>query len=73
MNLEALQRMIREIKDFPKPGILYKDVTPLLARSDIRHFIATETAERLKGTRVDAIAGIEARGFLFGVTLADYL
>ena len=73
MNLEALQRMIREIKDFPKPGILYKDVTPLLARSDIRHFIAKEAAEKIKGTKVDAIAGIEARGFLFGVTLADYL
>ena len=73
MNLSELQQMVREVQDFPKPGILYKDVTPLLADSEVRHFIAKETSEKIRSLRVDAIAGIEARGFLFGMTLADYL
>jgi adenine phosphoribosyltransferase len=73
MNLSALQSLIREVNDFPKPGIKFKDVSPLLAHPDIRQFIASETAARIKHLRIDALAAVEARGFLFGISLADYL
>ena len=71
MNLEdRLKAAIRAVPDFPKTGILFRDITPvledpLLCRACIEGF-----RERLQHTPVDAIAGIESRGFLFGMPLA---
>lgn len=61
---------IRDVADFPKPGIVFKDITPLLA--DPRAFQATidRLAEGLGGLGIDAIVGPEARGFLFAAPLA---
>ena len=65
-----LRDYIRDVPDFPKPGILFKDITPLLA--DARAFQATvdRLAEHFEGRKVDAVAAAEARGFLFGTPLA---
>jgi len=71
VNLHAIQAAIRDVPDFPKPGILFKDITPIL--SDPRLFRATVDlfAERHRNTALDAIAAVEARGFLIGAALAD--
>src|SRR5215218_9860776 len=66
----ALTDYIRDIPDFPKPGILFKDITPLLAdpaafAESIRLF-----ADRYRGVAIDAVAAAEARGFLFAAPLA---
>jgi adenine phosphoribosyltransferase len=65
-----LRTYIRDIPDFPKPGILFKDITPLLAAPDaFRHAVAG-LAERYRGRGIDAVAAAEARGFLFAAPLA---
>ena len=70
---ELLRSRIRDIPDFPKPGILFKDITPLLA--DVRAFrTCTELfVAGLDAKPVDAVVGIESRGFMFGAALADKL
>ncbi|HXG11974.1 MAG TPA: adenine phosphoribosyltransferase [Gemmataceae bacterium] len=65
-----LARYIRDVPDFPKPGILFKDITPLLAEpAAFRHAIELMCAH-YRGRRVDAVAAAEARGFLFAAPLA---
>lgn len=65
-----LRNYIRDITDFPKPGILFKDITPLLADpAAFRQSIAEMTA-RYRGQPIDAVAAAEARGFLFAAPLA---
>jgi len=68
-----LSSIIRNVPDFPKPGILFKDITPLYADAAILKECITEMASQLKGIKIDAIAGIEARGFLTGILLAQHL
>jgi adenine phosphoribosyltransferase len=72
-RIELLRSRIRDVPDFPKPGILFKDITPLLA--DVRAFRACTDlfAAGLDAERVDAVVGIESRGFMFGAALADKL
>ena len=65
-----LKRFVRDVPDFPKPGILFKDITPLLRDAAALRGSVEQLAARLKGQKVDAIAGIESRGFLFGAPLA---
>jgi adenine phosphoribosyltransferase len=68
-----LANYIRDIPDFPKPGILFKDITPLLAEPKaFRHAIHL-MHEQYKDRRVDAVAAAEARGFLFAAPLAVLL
>jgi len=64
---------IRNVADFPKPGILFKDITPLLASPRAFHIVLDAIAERFIGEHVDAIVGVEARGFIFGGALAARL
>lgn len=59
----------REIADFPKPGVAFKDLTPLFADAGAFSAVVAEIADRFRG-RVDAVAGIEARGFIVGVPVA---
>jgi adenine phosphoribosyltransferase len=61
---------IRDIPDFPKPGILFKDITPLLADSRAFQHSIQMMASHYQGQQVDAIAAAEARGFLFAAPLA---
>ena len=72
-TLMDLKTLIRDVPDFPKPGILFKDITPLLRNAAGLRQTIDELAERLRGRSVDAIAGIESRGFLFAATLATQL
>ncbi len=68
-----LRTFIREVPDFPSPGILFRDITPLLANpSAFRHVIDALRDEAM-AQRPGAIVGIESRGFLFGAPLADRL
>ena len=60
---------LRDIPDFPKPGVLFKDFTPLLADGDALRAVADHLAQRYAG-RVDAVVGIEARGFILGAATA---
>jgi adenine phosphoribosyltransferase len=64
---------VRDIPDFPKPGILFKDITPLLANPRAFHIVLDSIAERFIGEHIDAIVGVEARGFVFGGALAARL
>ena len=66
MNLESL---IRNVPDFPKPGILFKDITPLLSSGPGLRHVVDAMAERYRG-KIDAVVGVESRGFLFGAPVA---
>lgn len=71
MNLEErLKAAIRAVPDFPKPGILFRDITPVLEDAALSNACVDGFVDALKGQRIDAIAGIESRGFLFGMPLA---
>lgn len=67
---QRLETAIRAVPDFPKPGILFRDITPVLEDPHLCRAITEGFRERLLDTPVDAIAGIESRGFLFGMPLA---
>jgi adenine phosphoribosyltransferase len=68
-----IKSVIRDVPDFPKPGILFKDITPILHDQKLCTEIVNEFAKRLSDQKVDAIVGIESRGFLFGFALANKL
>ncbi len=71
--MDQLKSLIRTIPDYPKPGIMFRDVTTLFA--DAQGFKATiaQMAEPFRTEPVDAVAGIEARGFIIGGAIADRL
>jgi adenine phosphoribosyltransferase len=68
--LEHLKALIRDVPDFPVPGILFRDVTPLLRDPAGLADVVEHLAERYRGAGIDAVAGIESRGFIFGAPLA---
>ncbi len=65
-----LKQFIRDIPDFPKPGVLFKDITPLLAWPEAFSFAIHQLAETYRNKKIDAIAAAEARGFLLAAPLA---
>jgi adenine phosphoribosyltransferase len=74
MNLEEkIKSTIRTIPDFPKPGIMFKDITPLFYDQQLCNEITEGFLRKLKGMKLDAVIGIESRGFLFGFMLANKL
>jgi adenine phosphoribosyltransferase len=72
-SFDYCRSLIRDVPDFPTPGILFRDITPLLASPRALHVVLDGIAERFIGEHVDAIVGIEARGFIFGGALAARL
>jgi adenine phosphoribosyltransferase len=72
-SFDFCRALIRDVPDFPRPGIVFKDITPLLAKPRALHIVLDGIAERFIGEHVDAIVGIEARGFIFGGALAARL
>jgi len=68
-----LERLIRDVPDFPKPGIVFKDITPLLRDPEGFRAAVEGLAAPLEKGKVDAVVGIESRGFLFGAALATHL
>ncbi len=73
MIQDKLKLEIRDIVDFPKPGIVFKDITPLLKDAALCSEMVDAIIDQLQGIEIDAIAGIESRGFLFGFLLANRL
>ena len=72
MNLEQkIKSSIRDVPDFPKQGIVFKDITPILKDSKLCTEIAEGFIEQLKGMKIDAIVSTESRGFFFGFLLAN--
>jgi adenine phosphoribosyltransferase len=67
---QQIRSAIRDIPDFPNPGIIFKDITPILKDPVLCENILEAFVQKLKHTRVDVVAGIESRGFLFGLSLA---
>jgi adenine phosphoribosyltransferase len=71
--LRYVRSLIREIPDFPQPGVLFKDITPLIADPKAFHIVLDAIAHHFVGERVDAVVGVESRGFIFGGALAARL
>jgi adenine phosphoribosyltransferase len=65
-----LKAFIRDVPDFPKAGILFRDITPLLHDAGAFKYTIDQLVERFENERLDVIVGIESRGFLFGMPLA---
>jgi adenine phosphoribosyltransferase len=72
-RVSLLRERIRDVPDFPKEGILFRDITPLLADVDAFRMCIQLMTERLDGVPVSSVIGIESRGFMFGAALADKL
>jgi len=72
-RLDRLRAAIRDIPDFPKPGILFKDITTLLKDAECWRLALDAIVERWRPAAPDVVAGIEARGFILGGALADRL
>ncbi len=68
-----IENSIRDIQDFPKPGIVFKDITTLLNNKEAYAALMQHLANRYKSYNLDYIAGIDARGFIFGAALAQML
>lgn len=67
---QLLKASIRDIPDFPKAGIIFKDITPILQDSKLFAKVIDTFAERYRAKNVDVVIGIESRGFIFGAPLA---
>jgi adenine phosphoribosyltransferase len=70
-RIDFIRSRIRDVPDFPKPGIVFKDITPVLADPRAFNLCLDLLAERYDGKSLDAIVGIESRGFIFGAALAS--
>ena len=69
-DIASIRRAIRDIPDFPKPGIVFKDITPLLGNGILFGKTIDIIAERYCGQKIDIVLGIESRGFIIGAALA---
>ncbi len=71
--MDDLKRLIRDVPNFPKPGIIFKDITPLLANPAGLALAVELLANPFRGQHVDVVAGAESRGFIFGIAVAQAL
>jgi adenine phosphoribosyltransferase len=69
-SVDDLRAKIREVPDFPKPGILFYDITTLLKEPDAFREVIDRMAEQVAGTQIDVVVGMESRGFIFSAPLA---
>ena len=72
-RIARIEERIRAIPDFPKPGILFRDITPLLGHGPTFRLVTDVLAERVAPLAPDMLVGIESRGFIFGAALAERL
>jgi len=70
---QKIKSVIRDVADFPKPGIVFKDITPILHNQSLCNEIVNEFAATMANKNIHAIVGVESRGFLFGFALANKL
>ena len=68
--LEKLRVAVRDVPDFPKKGVVFKDITPVLSDPELFHASIDLFLDRCRGRKIDKIVGIDARGFLFGSAVA---
>lgn len=73
MSADIIRNLIRDVPDFPKPGIVFKDITPVLSNAEAFGATLDWMAEQAKALGADVIAGPESRGFIFGAPLAQRL
>ena len=73
MELADLRAKIRDIKDFPTEGVLFKDITTLLKDAPAFRYVIDHLASRYQESRVEVVVGVESRGFIFGGALAHQL
>lgn len=70
---QKLRAVVRDVLDFPKPGIVFKDITPILQDPVLCREVVDAFAENLKDIELDVVIGVESRGFFFGMMLAERL
>lgn len=68
--IDKLRAAVRDVPDFPKPGIVFKDITPILGSGELFRASIDVFLEQCRGKEIDKIVGIDARGFLFGSAVA---
>jgi adenine phosphoribosyltransferase len=73
MSADLLRAAIRDVVDFPKPGIVFKDITPVLADGKLFRESISLLCETTGGAKIDKVVGIDARGFIFAAAVADRL
>ena len=73
MTLEMLDKSVRRVPDFPKKGILFYDITGILVNPEAFQFVLEKCYEIYKDAKIDAVAGVESRGFVFAAPLAEKL
>jgi adenine phosphoribosyltransferase len=73
ITASRVRAAIRDIPDFPKPGILFKDITPILSDPALFSEVIADLAQRYLPMRIDKIAAMESRGFIFGAPLAEHI
>jgi adenine phosphoribosyltransferase len=73
VTLDDLKGALRTVPDFPEPGIQFKDMTPILADPALLRFAVHQLAAPYEDAGIDAVLGIESRGFILGAMLADHL
>ncbi len=72
-SADDLRKLIREVPDFPKPGILFYDITTLLKDPEAFRQVIDRMVEQVKGTEIDVVVGMESRGFIFSAPIAYQL
>ena len=70
VDVTWLEELVRDVPDFPKPGIVFKDVTPLWADASAFRFSIDAIADHYAGVEIDRVVGIEARGFILAAPVA---
>lgn len=73
ISLDHVKGLVRDVRDFPKPGIVFKDITPALAHAGALAFLCEQMAKPFKDQRIEKVLGIESRGFFFGTGIAERL
>jgi len=72
-TLRAIREAIRTIPDYPKPGVMFRDITTLLGNARAFHDVVQQLSQPWRAARIDCVAGIEARGFILGGAIAHEL
>lgn len=70
LTIDKIKESIRDVPDFPKPGIIFKDITTLLNKKDLLPLTIDQLSQNFNGEKVDYVVGMESRGFIFGVSVA---
>lgn len=71
--VQRITNTVRNVPDFPKPGILFKDITPILSDPDLSRDVSHALSDRWRHSEIDAIVGVESRGFIYGMQMAQIL